>query len=305
MKLINLTEFDLTKITLSCLNLEEIINLQFKNIKNFQYITILKPFILHEPLTHNIQSKEYVSDINTCFVLSNNPYSNQNPYIDRDFDVIEISDNLKLHEADDLLQKNIKQKLILEGVRLINKASSYISYDATLKNNTIIYPNCYIGRGTDLDSVSVLSGSFIEDCTAQSGSVIGTNARIRGRTLIGKNTKIGNLAEIKNSVIGNNTSISHFSYIGDSEIGSNVNIGAGVVICNYDGKNKHKTVIGDKSFIGANTTLIAPLICKEGSFIAAGSVINKNVSSNCLTINRASNLKEISNYKNLYLEKFN
>ena len=128
--------------------------------------------------------------------------------------------------------------------------------------------------------LSIKSHSSLESCKINSNSSIGPSARIRPKTQIGKNVKIGNYVEIKNSKIGNNTSISHLSYIGDSNIGSNVNIGAGTITCNYAGKKKNKTIIENDVFVGSNCSLIAPIKIGAKSTIGAGSVITKNIKKN-------------------------
>ena len=117
---------------------------------------------------------------------------------------------------------------------------------------------------------------------------------MRPQNIIGKNVKIGNYVEIKNSYIGAFSSIAHLSYIGDSIIGKHVNIGAGTITCNFDGKNKHKTVIKDGAFIGSNSSLIAPITINKKAKIGAGSVINKDIPAKNLALER-SKLKIIKN----------
>ena len=142
----------------------------------------------------------------------------------------------------------------------------------------------------------IKSGSLIKNFSDLEGVVIkencsiGPHARIRPDSKINQNCKIGNYVEIKNSSIGNNTSISHLAYVGDTKIGNKVNIGAGCITCNYDGIKKNKTIIGNKAFIGSNTSLIAPVKIGNNVKIAAGSVINKDIPSNKLAIRRP-NLK--------------
>lgn len=120
---------------------------------------------------------------------------------------------------------------------------------------------------------------------------IGPFAHIREGVILKDNAKIGN-AEIKNSIVGKNTKIPHFAYVGDAEIGDNVNIGAGTVICNYDGKKKHKTIIEDGAFIGSNTTLVAPVKIGKNAYVAGGSIINKDVPDYALAIGRARQINK-------------
>jgi N-acetylglucosamine-1-phosphate uridyltransferase (contains nucleotidyltransferase and I-patch acetyltransferase domains) len=142
--------------------------------------------------------------------------------------------------------------------------------------------NVSIKSGTIIKNFSDLGGVIVkENCS------IGPHARIRPNSKIEKNCKIGNYVEIKNSNVGNNSSVSHLSYVGDCKVGNNVNIGAGCITCNYDGKNKNRTIIGNNSFIGSNSSLIAPLKIGNNVKIGAGSVINKNIPENKLAIRRS------------------
>jgi len=162
----------------------------------------------------------------------------------------------------------------------------FIEGKTKIGKNCIIYPNvriinCEIGEGVVIRENSSLESAMIED-----GVSIGPFARIRPKSIIKKGAKIGNFVEVKASIIGEFTKVLHLSYIGDAEIGNNVNIGAGTITCNYDGKNKHKTIIEDKAFIGSDTQLIAPVCVKKGAFIGAGSTITKDVPEKALAISR-------------------
>jgi len=104
---------------------------------------------------------------------------------------------------------------------------------------------------------------------------------------LGSNTKVGNFVETKKAIVGNGSKINHLSYVGDAELGEMVNIGAGTITCNYDGVNKHKTEIGDNSFVGSNSTLVAPVVIEQDGFVAAGSTINSTVAAGNLAVGRA------------------
>ena len=160
-----------------------------------------------------------------------------------------------------------------------------VSYDTQVGKNSIIEPFVFIKNGVKIkNQVIVKSHSVLESSIIRKGSSIGPFARLRPGSVIGENVKIGNFVEIKNSKIGNKSTISHLSYIGDSQLGKNVNIGAGTITCNFDGKNKNKTIIEDNVFIGTNTSLIAPVIIRKNSKTGAGSVIKKNIPSNSLVV---------------------
>ena len=183
-----------------------------------------------------------------------------------------------------------------DNINLLVKAC-YFANNIDIQNDVTIYPNVFIGSNTYIESNSIIhSFSHIEGATIENGSVIGPFARIRPKTRIGKNSKIGNFVEVKNSNLMKNVKAGHLSYIGDATISDNVNIGAGTVFCNYDGKNKHHTFVGEKVFIGSNSSIISPVKINSKAMIAAGSVITKDVEENALAIARSkqTNLKNKS-----------
>ncbi len=135
--------------------------------------------------------------------------------------------------------------------------------------------------------VTILPNCVIESATIHAGATIGPFARIRAGSVIGENCKVGNFVEIKNSSLGKHSKASHLAYIGDADVGANVNIGAGTITCNFDGKSKHRTTIGNQVFVGANVTLVAPLTVADGAVIAAGSTITKTIAENQLAVERA------------------
>ena len=146
--------------------------------------------------------------------------------------------------------------------------------------------NASIGEGT-----IIKIGSIIEDNSVIGNNcIIGPYAHIHSATVIGDNCVIGNFVEIKHSSLANNVKVKHLAYLGDLECGSNVNIGCGVVIANYDGVNKHKTIIKDNVFVGCNSNLIAPLIVGSNAFIAAGSSVNEDVLDNEFVIERSNEI---------------
>ena len=156
-----------------------------------------------------------------------------------------------------------------------------------LGNNVSIGPNCVIkdssiGSNTKIDAFSHIDGSKVgDDCS------IGPYARLREGSQIESSAKVGNFVETKNSVLGEGSKANHFTYLGDTEVGKNSNIGAGTITCNYDGKDKHKTTIGDERFIGSNAALVAPVTIGTNATVAAGSVITKDVPDNALGIQRS------------------
>lgn len=150
-----------------------------------------------------------------------------------------------------------------------------------------IGPYCYLKNVIIADDTEIRANSILEDVKIGANCVIGPFSRLRPGTEIANNAHIGNFVEIKNSQIAAHSKVNHLSYIGDTKIGSGVNIGAGTITCNYDGANKHRTVIGDHAFIGSNTALVAPVAIGEHATIGAGSVITRNAPSGELTLTRA------------------
>ena len=164
----------------------------------------------------------------------------------------------------------------------------FFNYDTKIDKDVVIHPNVVFGKNVIIGQlVEIKSFSHIEDCEVKRESVIGPFARLRGQTIIGPKSKIGNFVEIKNSALHEQVKVNHLSYIGDSEIGKSTNIGAGTITCNYDGKNKNKTKIGKNSFVGSNSTIIAPINIGNNVTLGAGSVFNKDIPNNSLSIGRA------------------
>jgi len=233
----------------------------------------------------NLKKEKYLPDIFNIFNKINKSFSY---VVGLEEEMVGINSIKDLIKIDAIYQKSLKNKIIENGVILIQPDSIRLSYDTKIKSRVIIEPHVIFKNSVEIQSdVIIKSHSSLESCKINSNSSIGPSARIRPKTQIGKNVKIGNYVEIKNSKIGNNTSISHLSYIGDSNIGSNVNIGAGTITCNYDGKKKNKTIIENDVFVGSNCSLIAPIKIGAKSTIGAGSVITENIPNNHLAIERS------------------
>ncbi|MBF0465739.1 MAG: bifunctional UDP-N-acetylglucosamine diphosphorylase/glucosamine-1-phosphate N-acetyltransferase GlmU [Nitrospirae bacterium] len=216
-----------------------------------------------------------------------------------------INSRQELLAAQRVLQKDIAEYLLNNGVTIMDPDSVFISPDVTIGKDTFIYPNvvlegntnigsnCTIYPGTRLidvvleDDVVIKDSTLIEDSKILTGSAIGPFAHIRPGSTIGPKGKIGNFVEVKNSTIGYNSKASHLTYIGDSELGKDINVGAGTITCNYDGIKKHKTVIKDGVFVGSGTQLVAPVTINKNAVIAAGSTITKDVPEDALAVARA------------------
>ena len=194
------------------------------------------------------------------------------------------------------LQKKIRNKFIKQGVKMIDPNTVYFSEDTKIGKNVTIEPFVVIGSKVKIkNNVKILSFSHIEGVVINENVSVGPFCRLRPGTILEKNSKIGNFVEVKKSKIKKNSKVSHLSYIGDTIIGKSANIGAGTITCNYDGVKKSKTLIGDNSFVGSNSSLVAPVKIGRNSTIGAGSVITQNVKDGNLALTRSAQLQ--SKYK--------
>jgi len=159
--------------------------------------------------------------------------------------------------------------------------------DVVLGDEVVIGANSTIKDSSIGSGTKILTGTSIDGATVGSNASVGPMARIRPGTVLKDETKIGNFVETKNAIIGAGSKASHLAYIGDAELGESVNIGAGVIVCNYDGVNKHRTIIGNNVFVGSNSVLVAPVTLSDNAFIAAGSSINGDVPADNLAVGRA------------------
>mgnify|MGYP001180065900 FL=1 len=246
----------------------------FKNIKFIKY--------------HKKKKERFLPDIFNIYFIKNIPFSF---VVSSEDEMSGINNLFDYNKVENLLQRKLVNKFLNNGVLIKNPETSYFSIDTKIGKNVIIEENVKVRKNVIIKSGSLIKNfSDLEGVVIKENCSIGPHARIRPDSKINQNCKIGNYVEIKNSSIGNNTSISHLAYVGDTKIGNKVNIGAGCITCNYDGIKKNKTIIGNKAFIGSNTSLIAPVKIGNNVKIAAGSVINKDIPSNKLAIRRP-NLK--------------
>ena len=193
-------------------------------------------------------------------------------------------------------QEKSRKKFIKKGVKMIAPETVFFSKDTKIGENVIIEPYVVIGEKVKIyNHVTIHSFSHLENVKIENKAVVGPFARLRPGTVLKSGSRVGNFVEIKKSSVGKNSKVNHLSYIGDTNIGNFVNIGAGTITCNYDGKNKNKTIIKNKVFVGSNSSLVAPVTLNEKSTIGAGSVITKNVKKNSLALTR-SNQSEVKNY---------
>lgn len=260
----------------------------------------------------NEQQEYYLTDI-IELALANNISVNTVTTANSD-EVLACNDRKELAILERVYQRQQTTKLMLAGVTLLDPSrvdvrgevvvGQDISIDVncillgkvSIGNNVRIGANCILKDVEIGDNVTIEPNSMLDSATIGNGATVGPFARIRPKTKLAENSKVGNFVELKNTQLGVGSKINHLSYVGDAVVGESVNVGAGVITCNYDGQNKHQTQIGDGAFIGSNAALVAPVKIGKNVTIGAGSTINKDVSDNSLGIARARQ-SEINDWK--------
>ena len=251
----------------------------------------------------NAQGEYYLTDV-VAMAAADDDCTICSIIIDNDNEVQGVNDKAQLAALERKFQMNKAEQLLKAGVLLRDpsridirgeiETGSDVEIDINaifeghviLGNGVKVGPNVVIRDSKIADNASILQGTNIDGAEIGEDTTVGPYARIRPGTILKENTKIGNFVETKNAVIGKGSKAGHLAYIGDAVIGENVNIGAGTIFCNYDGLNKHKTVIGDNVFVGSNSVLIAPVTLADNTFVAAGSSINSDVPANSLAVAR-------------------
>ena len=257
---------------------------------------------------NNAQGEYYLTDT-LEILLSEGKKAGAYTVSDND-EIRGINDRIQLSEAEEIMHNRIVRYHMLNGVTMHCPDSIYIEdgveigKDTEIDRNTEILSgtkigsNCYIGMGSRLegavigDGVEVLS-SYILESEIGNNTHVGPFAYVRPNCKVGENVKVGDFVEIKNSVIDDKTKISHLTYIGDSDVGKNVNFGCGTVTCNYDGKKKFRSTIGDNSFVGCNTNLVSPVNVGARAYIAAGSTITEDIPDGSMSIARSRQTNKI------------
>lgn len=215
-----------------------------------------------------------------------------------------MSELLAEYQAKKQKQIEINLSHAEKGVLFTDIENAYIEEGAEIGEGTLIEPGviidgkCKIGKDNVIGNSSKLTNatignenkiqnSVIIDSSVGNNTNVGPFAYMRPGSKVGNNCKVGDFVEIKNSVMGDGSKASHLTYIGDSDIGENVNLGCGVVFVNYDGKNKHRSTVGDNAFVGCNTNIVSPVNISKKSYVAAGSTVTRDVPEGALCVSRA------------------
>ena len=253
---------------------------------------------------NNAQGEYYLTDV-VAMAAADDYCTISAMVIDDENEVQGVNDKAQLAGLERQFQMNKAEQLLKAGVLLRDPSRIDIrgeietGSDVEIDINALFQGRVSLGNGVKIGAnvvikdskiaanVNILHGSTIDGAEIGEGASVGPYARIRPGTILKENTKIGNFVETKNAIIGKGSKASHLAYIGDAELGENVNIGAGTIFCNYDGVNKHKTIIGDNVFVGSNSVLVAPVTLADNTFVAAGSSINSDVPADSLAVARA------------------
>ncbi len=261
---------------------------------------------------NNAQSEFYLTDVIEMAVNDGIKVNAVQPY--SEVEIRGVNDRAQLSELERYYQLIQAHQLMRRGITIMDpgrfdlRGDLEIDSDCYIDINVILEGQLKIGSGVRIganciikdsvidDDVEILPNSVIENSVIGKACRIGPFARIRPESVLNENVHVGNFVEIKKSVVGNGSKVNHLSYIGDSEIGTDTNVGAGVITCNYDGANKHKTIIGDNVFIGSDVQLVAPVSVSSGATIAAGTTVTKDVAENELALSRTPQ-KSMSDWK--------
>ncbi|HEX3440208.1 MAG TPA: bifunctional UDP-N-acetylglucosamine diphosphorylase/glucosamine-1-phosphate N-acetyltransferase GlmU [Pseudolabrys sp.] len=206
-------------------------------------------------------------------------------------DVRGINTKAQLAEAEAVLQQRLRSEAMEAGVTMVAPETVFLSTDTKLGRDVLIEPHVVFGPGVTIEEGAwIRSFTHMEQAHVGKGARVGPFARLRPGADLGADVHIGNFVEVKASHVGAGAKANHLAYIGDSTVGEGANIGAGAITCNYDGTNKFKTEIGKKAFIGSNASLVAPVKIGDGTYVAAGSVVTKDVPADSLVVARGKQM---------------
>ena len=256
---------------------------------------------LDEVNNNNAAGEYYLTDV---IKIASKKGVKINPIIVEETEVLGANTKSELHEIENIFREMKSKDLLEQGITLSDASRVDVRGDVSagkdcsidvnvilegeikLGTNVSIGPNCYLKDVVISDNVSIEAFSHIVSTQIGADCNVGPYARLREGTVLEDQAKIGNFVETKKTKIGKGSKANHLAYLGDAEVGEDSNIGAGTITCNYDGTNKHKTKIGNKTFVGTNSSLVAPLNIGNNSYIGAGSVITKDVEDDALAVAR-------------------
>jgi bifunctional UDP-N-acetylglucosamine pyrophosphorylase/glucosamine-1-phosphate N-acetyltransferase len=234
---------------------------------------------------NNSQGEYYITDLPEVAAKDN--MKTRIALVEDPREVCGCNTRFELADLETIAQQMLRESFIDDGVMMQDPSSVYLHYDTQIGKGTFIEPNVYFGGGVVVgEDVHIKAFCHFEGATIGNKATVGPYARLRPGAEIGREARIGNFVEVKKSFIGNRSKISHLAYVGDTIMGEDVNFGCGAITVNYDGFEKHQTMIGDGVMIGSNVNLVAPVSLDNGAFVAAGSTITKDVPADALSVGR-------------------
>lgn len=278
---------------------------QIKEINSGIYAFDLEPLFeaLRGIASQNAQGEFYLTDLVAIYRRRKLPV--ETLLIENAQEIRGINSRSELAEVSRLVRQKKNEELMAAGVTFIDPATTYVDPEAEIAADTVLHPGVIIEGRTRIgaaceiqayvrisdseigDRVTINSFCLLSGAQVATGAALGPFAHLRPGTKIGENARIGNFVELKNTTLGPGSKANHLSYLGDATIGANVNVGAGTITCNYDGVNKHRTVIEDGAFIGSDSQLIAPVTVGKEAYVGAGSSIVSDVPAGALGIARS------------------
>lgn len=266
---------------------------------------------LHQVTNDNAQHEYYLTDVIEICQKSGRKVA---AFAMKDFnESMGVNDRVALAKATSLMRQRINETQMRNGVTLIDPQNTYIDSDVqigadtviepgvVLKGKTIIGENCLIGAHSQITASTIadnvtITASVLENAEMAEGSNIGPYSHLRPQAKIGPRVHIGNFVEVKKAEIGADTKVGHLTYVGDATLGRHINVGCGCVFVNYDGINKHHTTVGDYSFIGSSSNMVAPLQIADHAYVAAGSTITGDVAAHDMAIARGRQVNKAGYY---------
>ncbi|PRS03472.1 bifunctional UDP-N-acetylglucosamine diphosphorylase/glucosamine-1-phosphate N-acetyltransferase GlmU [Bacillus atrophaeus] len=271
--------------------------------------------VIEQVSNDNVQGEYYLPDV---IEILKNEGETVAAYQTGNFqETLGVNDRVALSQAELFMKQRINKRHMQNGVSLIDPMNTYISPEAVIGSDTVIYPgtvikgqvqigeDSIIGPHSEIENSSIGSRTVIKQSVVNNSKVgndvnIGPFAHIRPESTIGNEVKIGNFVEVKKTQFGDRSKASHLSYVGDAEVGEDVNLGCGSITVNYDGKNKFLTKIEDGAFIGCNSNLVAPVTVGKGAYVAAGSTVTEDVPGEALAIARARQVNKDDYVKKIH-----
>jgi bifunctional UDP-N-acetylglucosamine pyrophosphorylase/glucosamine-1-phosphate N-acetyltransferase len=277
---------------------------QIKEINAGIYAFDLPPLFdaLRTIASQNAQGEFYLTDLIGIYRRRKLPV--ETLLVENAREILGINSRSELAEVSRLVRQNKNEELMAAGVTMIDPATTYVDPEVEIAADTVLHPGVVIEGRTRIgaaceiqayvrisdseigDRVTINSFCLISGAQVATGAALGPFAHLRPGTRVGEKAKVGNFVELKNTNLGPGSKANHLSYLGDATIGADVNVGAGTITCNYDGINKHRTVIEDGAFIGSDSQLVAPVTVGKGAYVGAGSSIVSDVPAGALGIAR-------------------